>query len=111
MISDHVFRGERTCLYPTPTRPNADEFGLCGRPEKAHKESADIRSAPLPRRFIGFRPCVGIFRPGRRTEARSRNGERVTLAIALVFGVLIVGAAFGSAILDTVEQLVSAMEQ
>ncbi|MGQ4385972.1 hypothetical protein [Streptomyces sp. SAS_270] len=41
----------------------------------------------------------------RRTEARSRNDEKLTVAIVLVFGVLIAPTAFGQGILDIVSQL------
>ncbi|MET7699103.1 hypothetical protein [Streptomyces sp. NPDC005485] len=41
----------------------------------------------------------------RRTQARSRNDEKLTVAIVLVFGVLIAPTAFGQGILDIVSQL------
>lgn len=47
LIRDHVFRGERRCLY-----------GECGQPERAHSESADSRSPQVPHWFIGIRLCL-----------------------------------------------------
>lgn len=41
----------------------------------------------------------------RRTQARSRSDERLTVAIVLVFGVLIAPTAFGRGILDVVGQV------
>lgn len=48
VIRDHVFRGERLCLYPE-----------CGRPETAHRESDRPAVEPLPHWFVGVRSCVG----------------------------------------------------
>lgn len=48
LISDHVFRGERGCL-----------FANCGKPEAEHRESADSRPPQFPHWFIGFRLCLG----------------------------------------------------
>lgn len=36
-----------------------------------------------------------VLRLGRRTEARSKNDEKLTVAIVLVFGILIAPTAFG----------------
>lgn len=41
----------------------------------------------------------------RRTQSRSRNDEKLTVVIVLVFGVLIAPTAFGQGILDIVSQL------
>jgi hypothetical protein len=46
-----------------------------------------------------------VVRLGRRTHARSRNDEKLTVVIVLVFGVLIAPTAFGQTILDVVGQL------
>jgi len=46
-----------------------------------------------------------LVRLRRRTEARSRNDERLTVAIVLVFGILIAPTAFGRGVLDVVGQL------
>jgi hypothetical protein len=48
---------------------------------------------------------VIILRLRRRTEARSRNDEKLTVLIVLVFGVLIAPTAFGQGILNVVGQL------
>lgn len=47
-----------------------------------------------------------ILRLRRRTHARSRNDEKLTVVIVLVFGVLIAPTAFGQGILDVVAQVV-----
>lgn len=69
MISDHSFRGERTCLYPVRTSRDLDDFALCGMPESRHKESADLGArdqqnagtpaVPPPHWFFGVRRCAG----------------------------------------------------
>lgn len=48
LISDHVFRGDRKCLFPE-----------CGKPEGRHVESADSRPSQTPHWFIGLRFCLG----------------------------------------------------
>lgn len=52
-----------------------------------------------------------VVRLRRRTEARSRNDEKLTVAIVLVFGVLIAPTAFGRAILDVLGQLVDGVSE
>ncbi|MEU1006591.1 hypothetical protein [Streptomyces tibetensis] len=54
---------------------------------------------------------VIILRLRRRTEARSRFDEKLTVVIVLVFGVLIAPTAFGQGILDVVVQLVQGVTQ
>ncbi|MFJ8469677.1 hypothetical protein [Streptomyces swartbergensis] len=54
---------------------------------------------------------VIILRLRRRTEARSRFDEKLTVVIVLVFGVLIAPTAFGQGILDVVVQLVQGVSQ
>lgn len=46
-----------------------------------------------------------VVRLRRRTEARSRNDEKLTVAIVLVFGILIAPTAFGHGVVDVVGQL------
>nr|WP_167308855.1 hypothetical protein [Streptomyces tendae] len=46
-----------------------------------------------------------IVRLRRRTQARSRNDEKLTVLIVLVFGVLVAPTAFGQGVLDVVGQL------
>ncbi|MEC7051347.1 hypothetical protein RFN57_03365 [Streptomyces violaceochromogenes] len=52
-----------------------------------------------------------VLRPRRRTQARSRFDEKLTVAIVLVFGVLIAPTAFGQGILDVVVQVVQGVSQ
>ncbi|MCX5057903.1 hypothetical protein OG895_08170 [Streptomyces sp. NBC_00201] len=52
-----------------------------------------------------------VLRLGRRTEARSRNDEKLTVAIVLVFGILIAPTAFGQGVLDVVGQLAQGITQ
>ncbi|MEU1918345.1 hypothetical protein [Streptomyces massasporeus] len=52
-----------------------------------------------------------ILRLRRRTQARSRFDEKLTVAIVLVFGVLIAPTAFGQGILDVVIQVVQGVSQ
>jgi hypothetical protein len=52
-----------------------------------------------------------ILRLRRRTQARSRFDEKLTVAIVLVFGVLIAPTAFGQGILDVVVQVVQGISQ
>jgi hypothetical protein len=47
LITDHVFRGDRHCLY-----------GECGQVEEAHSESADSRPPQVPHWFLGVRFCL-----------------------------------------------------
>ncbi|MEU1474993.1 hypothetical protein [Streptomyces sp. NPDC005760] len=46
-----------------------------------------------------------IVRLRRRTEPRSRNDEKLTVAIVLVFGILIAPTAFGHGVADVVGQV------
>ncbi|GHB12146.1 hypothetical protein GCM10010330_77800 [Streptomyces tendae] len=48
-----------------------------------------------------------VVRLRRRTEARSRNDEKLTVLIVLVFGIVVAPTAFGQGVLDFVGQLVS----
>ncbi|MEU5579454.1 hypothetical protein ABZ791_25480 [Streptomyces huasconensis] len=48
---------------------------------------------------------VIVLRLRRRTQARSRNDEQLTVAIVLVFGVLIAPTGFGQWIAEVVEEL------
>ncbi|MCX5047401.1 MULTISPECIES: hypothetical protein [unclassified Streptomyces] len=52
-----------------------------------------------------------VLRLGRRTEARSKNDEKLTVAIVLVFGILIAPTAFGQGVLDVVGQLAEGVTQ
>ncbi|WP_184599870.1 hypothetical protein [Streptomyces violarus] len=52
-----------------------------------------------------------VLRLRRRTEARSRFDEKLTVVIVLVFGVLVAPTAFGQGILDVVVQLVQGVSQ
>ncbi|MEU2866616.1 hypothetical protein ACIQWL_51895 [Streptomyces mirabilis] len=52
-----------------------------------------------------------VVRLRRRTQARSRFDEKLTVVIVLVFGVLIAPTAFGQGILDVVVQLVKGASQ
>ncbi|MDQ1032753.1 hypothetical protein QF035_010879 [Streptomyces umbrinus] len=46
-----------------------------------------------------------IVRLRRRTEARKRSDEQLTVVIVLVFGVLVAPTAFGQGVADVVGQL------
>ncbi|MER5199879.1 hypothetical protein [Streptomyces sp. NPDC002884] len=46
-----------------------------------------------------------VVRLRRRTEARSRNDEKLTVLIVLMFGVVVAPTAFGQGVLDVVSQL------
>lgn len=46
-----------------------------------------------------------FFRLRRRTEARSRFDEKMTVVIVTVFGVLIAPTSFGEGVLDVVGQV------
>ncbi|MFD9028265.1 hypothetical protein [Streptomyces parvulus] len=48
-----------------------------------------------------------VVRLRRRTEARSRNDEKLTVLVVLVFGILVAPTAFGQGVLDVVGQLAS----
>ncbi|RVU16994.1 hypothetical protein EOT10_35135 [Streptomyces antnestii] len=48
---------------------------------------------------------VILLRLRRRTQARSRSDEKLTVAVVLVFGILIAPTAFGQGVLDVVGQL------
>lgn len=52
-----------------------------------------------------------VLRLGRRTQARSKNDEKLTVAIVLVFGILIAPTAFGQGVLDVVGQLAQGVTQ
>ncbi|MFI2120972.1 hypothetical protein ACH45E_07115 [Streptomyces sp. NPDC020299] len=55
---------------------------------------------------VAFLLAVIIYlRLRRRTQARSRNDELLTVIIVMAFGVLIAPTAFGQGVLHTVEQL------
>lgn len=51
--------------------------------------------------------AIIILRLRRRTQARSRNDELLTVLIVLAFGVMIADTAFGNAILNTIGQIVA----
>ncbi|MFD5805756.1 hypothetical protein [Streptomyces sp. NPDC127020] len=46
-----------------------------------------------------------VVRLRRKTHARSRNDEKLTVLIVLVFGILVAPTAFGQGVLDVVAQL------
>ncbi|MFE0805288.1 hypothetical protein [Streptomyces sp. NPDC058812] len=46
-----------------------------------------------------------VLRLRRRTHARSRNDEKLTVLIVLVFGILVAPTAFGQGVLDVAGQL------
>ncbi|MEU9955116.1 hypothetical protein [Streptomyces sp. NPDC050982] len=46
-----------------------------------------------------------VVRLRRRTEARKRSDEQLTVLIVLVFGVLVAPTAFGQGVADVVGQL------
>ncbi|ANJ12138.1 hypothetical protein GCM10010220_69070 [Streptomyces parvulus] len=48
-----------------------------------------------------------VVRLRRRTEARSRNDEKLTVLVVLVFGILVAPTGFGQGVLDVVGQLAS----
>ncbi|WP_406326536.1 hypothetical protein [Streptomyces sp. NBC_00203] len=52
-----------------------------------------------------------VLRLGRRTQARSRSDEKLTVVIVLVFGVLVAPTAFGHGVLDLVGQLAEGVSQ
>ncbi|MGW6903998.1 hypothetical protein [Streptomyces sp. NPDC054940] len=52
-----------------------------------------------------------VLRLRRRTHARSRNDEQLTVAIVLVFGILVAPTAFGQGVVDVVGQLAQGVTQ
>ncbi|WP_230196908.1 hypothetical protein [Streptomyces coriariae] len=52
-----------------------------------------------------------VVRLGRRTHARSRNDEKLTVLIVLAFGVVVAPTAFGQGVLDVVGQLATGVSQ
>ncbi|MFJ7242619.1 hypothetical protein [Streptomyces olivaceus] len=46
-----------------------------------------------------------VVRLRRRTQARSRNDEKLTVLIVLVFGILVAPTSFGQGVLDVVQQI------
>jgi hypothetical protein len=52
-----------------------------------------------------------VLRLRRRTQARSRNDEKLTVAIVLVFGILVAPTAFGQGVIDVVGQLAQGVTQ
>ncbi|MFM9708744.1 hypothetical protein [Streptomyces galilaeus] len=52
-----------------------------------------------------------VVRLRRRTEARSRNDEQVTVLIVLVFGVLVAPTALGQGVADVVGQLATGLTE
>ncbi|MGI5374607.1 hypothetical protein ACQEV2_10240 [Streptomyces sp. CA-251387] len=52
-----------------------------------------------------------VVRLRRRTQARSRNDEKLTVAIVLVFGILVAPTAFGQGVVDVVGQLAQGVTQ
>lgn len=56
-----------------------------------------------------FLAVIIFFRLRRRTEARSKGDETLTVAIVLVFGLLIAGTHTGNVLLGLVGELVGAV--
>ncbi|WP_275560831.1 hypothetical protein [Streptomyces sp. 5-6(2022)] len=54
---------------------------------------------------------VIVVRLRRRTEARSRFDEKLTVVIVLVFGVLIAPTSFGQGVLNAVGQVARSLSQ
>ncbi|WP_329353075.1 hypothetical protein OG226_50265 [Streptomyces sp. NBC_01261] len=54
---------------------------------------------------------VIVVRLRRRTQARKRTDEQLTVLIVLVFGVLVTPTAFGQGILNVVGQLADGITQ
>ncbi len=54
---------------------------------------------------------VIVLRLRRRTEARSRLDEKVTVIVVLVFGVLVAPTSFGQGVLNIVSQLAQSVTQ
>lgn len=56
--------------------------------------------------FAVLLAIIILVRLRRRTQARSRNDELLTVVIVLVFGVLVAPTSFGHAILETATSVV-----
>ena len=54
---------------------------------------------------------IVVVRLRRRTEARSRVDEKMTVVLCVTLGVLIAPTAFGKSIRDVVTQLVQGLSQ
>ncbi|WP_326782798.1 hypothetical protein [Streptomyces sp. NBC_00151] len=54
---------------------------------------------------------VIVVRVQRRTEARKRSDEQLTVLIVLVFGVLVAPTAFGHGVVDVVGQVAEGITQ
>ncbi|MEU0245451.1 hypothetical protein ABZ192_14175 [Streptomyces sp. NPDC006235] len=54
---------------------------------------------------------IVVVRLRRRTHARSRFDEKMTVVLCLTLGVLIAPTAFGQTILDVVSQLVEGLSR
>ncbi|WP_328443430.1 hypothetical protein OG780_44145 [Streptomyces sp. NBC_00386] len=54
---------------------------------------------------------VIVVRLQRRTEARKRSDEQLTVLIVLVFGVLVAPTAFGHGVVDVVGQVAEGITQ
>ncbi|MFH0246446.1 hypothetical protein ACGRHY_29415 [Streptomyces sp. HK10] len=54
---------------------------------------------------------IVFIRLRRRTEARSRFDEKLTVAIVLALGVLLAPTPVGQSIMDTLSQLVNGISQ
>ncbi|WP_432110802.1 hypothetical protein [Streptomyces sp. YPW6] len=54
---------------------------------------------------------VIVLRLRRRTQARSRLDEKLTVIVVLVFGVLIAPTSFGQGVLNVVGQLARSVTQ
>ncbi|MER5381754.1 MULTISPECIES: hypothetical protein [unclassified Streptomyces] len=54
---------------------------------------------------------VIVVRLRRRTEARKRSDEQLTVLIVLVFGVLVAPTAFGHGVVDVVGQVAEGITQ
>lgn len=61
--------------------------------------------------FAVLLAVIIVLRLGRRTQARSRNDEKLTVVIVLVFGVLIAPTAFGRTVFDVVGQVAQGVTQ
>lgn len=54
---------------------------------------------------------VIVLRLRRRTQARSRFDEQLTVVIVLLFGVLVAPTSFGQGVLNVVEQVAGDISQ
>ncbi|MGW3852253.1 hypothetical protein [Streptomyces fagopyri] len=54
---------------------------------------------------------VIVVRLRRRTEARKRSDEQLTVLLVLVFGVLVTPTAFGHGVVDVVGQVAEGITQ